>query len=54
MHPKNETAMMPLEAARPWLRARGGKAVCLWCVGKAAVQKNANLHALKHALHTDD
>jgi hypothetical protein len=38
------------------LMAGSGKAVCLWCVGKAAVRKNANLskkagsHALKHAL----
>jgi len=30
-----------------------GEAVCLWCVGKAAVRKNANPHALKHALYTD-
>jgi len=28
--------------------------VCLWCVGQAALRKTASLHALKHALYTDD
>ena len=38
---------LPLEAVRCQLMAGSGKAVCLWCVGKAAVRKNANLPAEK-------
>jgi hypothetical protein len=35
------------------LERSAGKAEHLRCVGQASLRKNASLHALKHALHTD-